>query len=267
MRQDMSKIFTRRQHRRGSGKSWRKIQRKGQSRRINSTPLEELPFFEAMSPEKGFRKRRLGYGPLHKYLRSQAGRLWSEVYSEICAQCDLRSAAQQRFRESLNVEQNVLLIGGKPFEPKGCYQIWHRSHWVHPETGILMAPTEPEKRRYKSEQSTRRRRFSGFEKYRIDREHRLVYLDNLTQPAWYVVKLAAFPELLGCEYDYLIWDVVLDLHPSDWHLHTLRAEWGGDYFAVEKHRAKSKLIRRYTSAKDCKQLSAHDHRLPPGRLA
>lgn len=265
MREDMSKIFTRRQHRRSRG--WRKELGKGQSRRIASTPLEDLPHFEAMSADKGFRKRRLGHGPMRKYLQSQTGRLWSEVFSEICAQCDLRSAAQKQFRQSLAVAENVVLKDGKPYESSGRYQVWHRSVWVHPQTGILMAAAAPAKRCYSAESGARRWRFSGFEKHRIDREHRLVFLENLEEPAWYVVKLAALPDTVSDQYEWLVVDAVLRCSLDDWHREELRAEWGGDFYAVQKYRAGGKLIRRYTGKSKSKRVDAHDYRLSPGRTA
>lgn len=67
---------------------------------------------ESLPEREGMRKRHPGYGPipgdrlnpLVRYLRSNTGRPWDKVYSELCENADARSLRGWHFREHVWME-------------------------------------------------------------------------------------------------------------------------------------------------------------------
>lgn len=127
------------------------------------------------------RSRCQNTNPLRRYLASKVGQPWNDVFSDICANNDLRNYVQGEVREHITwmVHTNVEVIEGEPIATDG-YRIW-RDFWVHPETGVLMSV--PKGKRY---------RWRGWKT-----DHEQVAIDALTKYVkvdgiWYKVTFKPF---------------------------------------------------------------------------
>ncbi|MEH2347551.1 MAG: hypothetical protein V7K55_06020 [Nostoc sp.] len=86
-------------------------------------------------------------GPLRRFLRSQVGQPWNEVYSQLCQRLDPNTMAGQHVIGHVwdYVERHVEIIDGgfysKPYQGYGMQlNTNHRDRfYIHPETGILCA--------------------------------------------------------------------------------------------------------------------------------
>jgi hypothetical protein len=114
------------------------------------TPIEDWPSREGMKRRwrggnKGFTDH---FGPLRRYLRSNVGRPWNKVYSEICAGLRGRFPTREHFLTHVFeiVERHAVLIDGVPHHASGLLNGWpiRASHWcgfyVCPKTGLLREP-------------------------------------------------------------------------------------------------------------------------------
>jgi hypothetical protein len=120
---------------------------KGYLKTLQRTPIEELPGRE------GIKERWRGgskwltdlLGPLRRFLRSNVGRPWNLVHSEICVQ--LRRAFPERenlIRHVYNyVERDVNLVDGVPCHRGGMLhgtplrRRYGPEFYVCPRTGLL----------------------------------------------------------------------------------------------------------------------------------
>lgn len=127
------------------------------------------------------RSRCHNYNPLRRYLASRVGQLWNDVFSDICANNDLRNYVQGEVREHISwmVHDNVEIVDGKPHATDG-HLLW-RDFYVHPDTGVLMKV--PSGKRY---------RWGGwktkYEQIAIDAETKYVRVDGI----WYKVSFRPF---------------------------------------------------------------------------
>lgn len=127
------------------------------------------------------RNRCHNYNPLRRYLASKVGQLWNDVFSDICANNDIRNYVQGEVREHIGwmVHENVEVVDGKPRATDG-YVIW-RDFWVHPKTGVLhAAPRTSYKRRWI--------RKTEWEQVPIDAETKYVKVDGI----WFKVTFKPF---------------------------------------------------------------------------
>jgi hypothetical protein len=80
-------------------------------------------------------------GPLRRFLRSQVGQPWNEVYSKLCQRLDSNTMAGQHVLSHVwdYVERHVELIDGIPYHKSRNRLAQNRrlQLYVHPETGIL----------------------------------------------------------------------------------------------------------------------------------
>lgn len=82
-------------------------------------------------------------GPLRRYLRSNLGRPWNKVYSEICAAADARSLRGMHLRQHVawEVERACVLDGRDVVVASyGGYRPVRR-FYVHPKSGLLRFAT------------------------------------------------------------------------------------------------------------------------------
>jgi hypothetical protein len=93
---------------------------------------------------KGSRRHGRGHSPypFDRLLTSRLGRLWDDVYSELCSEFDSRSFAGYRFRDNLDwhVYQHCWIgaeTGTVYSDHRGCVTALSDEHYVHPWTGIL----------------------------------------------------------------------------------------------------------------------------------
>lgn len=86
-------------------------------------------------------------GPLRRFLRSQVGQPWDEVYSKLCQRMDSSTMAGQHVLSHVwqYVERHVDLIDGIPYSKPHAYSRIRLDRcrgdqfYVHPQTGLLCA--------------------------------------------------------------------------------------------------------------------------------
>jgi hypothetical protein len=115
----------------------------------------EHPDYETLQPYR-LRSKRTKYfsdhlGPLRRYLYSQVGRRWDDVYSNLCQRLNTQTLAGQHVLSHVwgFVERHVEIVDGKPYRKDRCWS--PRYLYVHPDTGLLCqatrspsAPTRPD---------------------------------------------------------------------------------------------------------------------------
>jgi hypothetical protein len=139
MRDDMSKVVIERP-RWGS-------RRKSRKWGIRLRPIEGNEFEEQRKFVSSARRRQYGHdyrhstdvlGPLRKFLRTNVGRPWNKVYSELCAGLDKRKTTGQHIFDHLRweVETNCYIgADRKPYDHDRDRKI--TGFYVHPVTGLL----------------------------------------------------------------------------------------------------------------------------------
>lgn len=130
---------------------------KGNKKRVQNLDIEDYPY-----KEKNSRKRTgisFDPGPLDRFLLSRKGKLWDDVYREVCEACDSRNWNQRRIIEYLTgdpyfpcVNFNVEEKDGEIFDSKGnLLEIWKfNKFYVHPETKTLEVLSPRKKNKNKS---------------------------------------------------------------------------------------------------------------------
>jgi hypothetical protein len=92
---------------------------------------------------KGSRRHHRGHSPypFDRLLASRVGRLWDDVYSELCEEFDARSWAGHSFRRDLrwHVKTNCWIGAetGNIYTNDGYNWLVEDEYYVHPWTGIL----------------------------------------------------------------------------------------------------------------------------------
>lgn len=142
MRKDMFKVIVERPRR---GGKW------GKDGREANTPLEDLPKRQGMKKKHQDRKSlNENLKPLERFFKSQVGRPWDKIFSEVCENIDSNSTVQNHVRQHIPhiVKENVLVKDGRVYYRgyfwRGSYsELWSGDLYVDPRTGIL--------RKYKSD--------------------------------------------------------------------------------------------------------------------
>lgn len=175
-------------------------------RRRGRTPelevLERLPLRAGMKPRGQAWVKELSDNlrPLEGYLRSQVGRPWAKVYSELRARLNPRSAVQFHVVEHLfqMVERDVRIEGRAALMNPTDHPVSPGWFFVHPKTGLLSTPRGPVRARRPG------RAFSGPPVPRVERGKGgcLLFVGG----QWYEVRLAAIPA--DPEAQRALWDVV-----------------------------------------------------------
>lgn len=130
--------------------------------------------------------------PLRRWLRSQVGRPWDEVYSQLCRRLDTRTLSGQHIFSHVwdYVERYVVFVDGIPYSKEDTryplvktYRYERDRFYVHPESGILcQVKALPPKRKSKPEVSDRIR-LDAFREYRQ------------IEGIWYEITFRPFPAL------------------------------------------------------------------------
>ena len=241
MREDMTSVITGRPR---SGSSFRK--RKGVMRLLQRDP-DALPQRESMSPGRLHRddNSRLHSAPLYRYLRTQVGRPWNQVYSDIChgAPADTVNGRRLQDRISWAVDLQVERRGERLVVMPHGYSVG--GLYVDPDSGLLQStPTAP-RRRYPPYSR------KPFEVVDIDGdgEHRCVKVDG----TWYRVKLMPLPESeeeANSMEPGRKFDLILRLAASGKEKqlqdrnNPFRTLWDGDWLAVQKLQLSKKDMAR-----------------------
>jgi hypothetical protein len=121
----------------------------GKHGRRANLPDELLPKFEGMKRPHACRKGLTDLlGPLKRWLHSQVGRPWNDVYSEACAVIKSDSVIRAHVKTHLlefvqrdtfmhDGQASYLDTGGGVIRPVLAEKFFRRAFYVHPETGLL----------------------------------------------------------------------------------------------------------------------------------
>ncbi|MGF1579140.1 MAG: hypothetical protein ACFCD0_07230 [Gemmataceae bacterium] len=157
MRNDMKHVIIDRP-RFGAGDGGKSPTPKGKARQEQRIPLDERPKRESMSRHRlygwGCKQLNEHLGPLRRYLRTNCGRPWNDVFSEICEHLRIDSATQLHVHQ--HIEDYVLtttcLINGQVCDsrgnligqPRGNGWFWrHHLFHVDPRDGTLRQSPKP----------------------------------------------------------------------------------------------------------------------------
>jgi len=195
MRADMKHVIIDRPRTGGDGGKSRPP--KGSMRRWQRTPAEDYPRSESMA-----RGRRYGceckhlnehLAPLRRWLRSNCGRSWNKVYSEICTGLTVRSATSAHVRDHAEayVLKDTRLIQGVVCDSKGepinngSWRWHYQPFYVDPRDGTLR-------------QAPRRKRRQGEpqEPDHVDGKDPL-HQYRLLNGVWFEIEFAPYPALEG----------------------------------------------------------------------
>lgn len=194
------------------------------------------------------RSRCHSYNPLRRYLTSKVGQLWNDVFSDICANNDIRNYVQGEVREHISwmVHENIEIVDGKPRDTNG-YTIW-RDFWVHPVTGVLMLAPGYVRRRWV--------RRTDWEQVPIDALTKYVKVDGI----WYKVTFKPFIDDEFNDKDRVGSFDCIFLGSLSRSLETARRqlsyEWGAAVCAVKKRQIGSAEIKKMLKARDETQAKA-----------
>ncbi|MBW4614292.1 MAG: hypothetical protein KME21_13670 [Desmonostoc vinosum HA7617-LM4] len=168
-------------------------------------------------------------GPLYRWLRSQVGKPWNNVYSELSYRLNATTLSGQHILSHVwdFVELNVVLIDGIPYRKDNHKHRlgefnwrWRKQLYVHPEQMILCQiekiPNQPEIKR-----------------------NNLVILDpyhqyHLLNDIWYLITLADFPAT-QLAFDVLLKAVI--------NYETARQQYGRKIYAISKRQCNKKEIK------------------------
>jgi hypothetical protein len=172
-------------------------------------------------------RTRAGYGaralnenlaPLRRYLRSQVGRPWSKVFSEISANIDRRSTVQQHIYQhiddfiAIQVERrDGRLVDLKPgWRPVAANEGLLQELYVDPRTGLIRVNKDYQ--HWNAQRTERRKREQADldKRRRVIDEHTLLLL---LEGIWYRVGLEALPT--EPQYDVVLRRKVSHAEPDD----------------------------------------------------
>ncbi|MFN7931188.1 MAG: hypothetical protein U0Y68_25320 [Blastocatellia bacterium] len=142
----MSKVVIERPRRKSwdrspSVKTGRRIQRYDENKEYDDLPTREKYSMGWQGGKSNYKCFSDLLGPLYRYLRSNVGRPWDKVYSEMCEHLDFRKTTGRHIFE--HVQRYVSLhctVGedGKIYELTGWRpDIPVEGLYVHPRTGLL----------------------------------------------------------------------------------------------------------------------------------
>jgi hypothetical protein len=230
---------------RTGGDGGKSIPPKGSKKRLQKTPLEEQSKFQSNAAGRiyGWDCKQLNehLSPLLRWLHSQCGRDWDEVWSEICEGLSVRNATTAHVRDHAdNYVTKDCYIGENGDIYDSCGHVlnsgWRwKEFYVDPRDNTLReAPV------YNWTRTVRKRDWVPGD----DDNHRYYLLNG----AWYEVTLEDFP---GGSPHYAVWDGVIAM------------KWEGKKKYTGSHRSDCKnFYGREVYAGSKRQLGKRDiHRL------
>lgn len=187
MRADMSKVIVERPRKYKSNDAQA-------ARRRNDF---DGPQFLGIRAGYGYRALNENLSPLRRYLRTQVGRPWSTVYSEITSGLDRRNVVQQHVYQHLDdfiatqvqIRGDELIDLRRPLDWRGSNRI-RQELYVDPRSGLVRLNKRYSTwTREKAEQSRKRQVEVHSRRRVINDETLLLLLDGL----WFEVKMAPLP--------------------------------------------------------------------------
>jgi hypothetical protein len=237
MRSDMHKVVVERPRwNPGPGKNVRRA----------SLPDELLPKFEGIKRPHTRRKSFTDLlGPLERWLRSQVGRPWNDVYSEACAVIKPDSVIRAHIKTHLLefVERNTFMKESRVW----CYHhVWwsganeipmdelsgrRQQFYVHPETGLLCVV--PQRKRQRSAYDLNRLRLQMVRRWTSETQLLIQW-----HGCWFLCEMKPFREIqIIPPFDFL-WRMPLCLSHA-------REAYGRETICVGKRQLSSKDLKRY----------------------
>ena len=217
MRSDMDKVIVERP-RWGSRSPSRK---KGYRKFIQSMSVEDLPCQEPLLGRWKGRDKCLNehLGPMRRFLRSNVGRLWNDVHSDLCEHVSFDNAVQAHVLSHVYefVHRHVEVIDKS-------HVVLVQPHWwigrrlregemyVCPSSGLLKVVRHDRRRRPPT------RVFKSTSSQQLWRDG-----------AWWEVRVQKLPESPGDQ-----WDVWLERAVTELTIHDCQAAYGGKLFAISK---------------------------------
>lgn len=238
---------------RTGGDGGKSIPPKGSKKKFQKTPLDEQEKFQSNA-----RGRVYGYnckdlndhlGPLRRWLRSQVGRNWDDVWSEVCENLSVNGVMTKHVRDHVigYVEQNCIIDeegnicnsrGEKLF---GYYLA--KQFYVDPQDNILrLFETKPRwRRKYKRDWIEGK-----------DKDHRYYLLNNI----WYEVEFKPIPLFTprftwSKQYPIYVYDVVM---AANWKREDKKyngsekqqciSHYGSEIYAASKQQVNKQTIRK-----------------------
>jgi len=139
MRRDMKDVIIDTGRRGGHGKA--ALSRRARFKRLDA---DDMPSFIPNSRRRqyGWDSKELGdrINPLHSFLEANCGRLWDDVYSEICAAADMRTIRGYHLRQHV---WNLVVPNN--------YDVGHHRRYgpffVHSDGTLQLEATTPRRRR------------------------------------------------------------------------------------------------------------------------
>jgi len=242
MRPDMDKVIVERPRRKGH--AW--LKPKGYRRRLARYGEDGPPRREGMKQRWGHGTKWLNehLGPLRRYLDSQVGRPWDQVFSEICAHINRDSAVQDHVRDHVDdyVTTHVVVIDGVPCDGEGgrmygtpLHQLPGRGpRWyVCPRTGLLRR-VEPARERPAPPKAP-------LAHVRVSETLQCRFLGE----AWHLVTLAPLSTTPGGLALGRAVDVLLGRPVSGMTANEARQRYGAAVYAVAKRRLARRELRDY----------------------
>jgi hypothetical protein len=227
MRKDMSKVIVERPRR---GRS-RAGLRPGRTRRVeddDGAPLHAARGGRAPQRDKPVKTKFLNetLNPLRRYLRSQVGRPWNKVYSEISAHLKPTSTVQQHVRDHIEdfvaihtrMRAGAVVAAGRWGGERPLHDEYRR-FFVHPRTGLLRE--NPHYRSW-SRASRDKRAAEARELFARMREiDAKTQLHKLKDDIWWEVKLGGIGD--GTEPDVVLQAGLSDMAPEKLYGRSARA--------------------------------------------
>ena len=212
-------------------------------RRRGSLPYDLLPRHEGIR-RPYFNRKWFGehLGPLKRWLRSNVGRRWDDIYSEACRVIKPNDVVRLHIRTHMMqyVERNTFMR---------CGEVWYLSGWgeapvssirsstpwprfyVHPETGVL----------HEAQQSKRKRRHwprsdseTGLAEKRINKNLMLMKIEGF----WFACELRPYSE--APEIPPL--DCVVKMRVSEPHAYQM---YGRSVYCVRKQQLSRRELKKH----------------------
>jgi hypothetical protein len=208
---------------------------KGSRKRLQRTAAEDQPKYESTARHRlygiGCKQLNEHLAPLVRWLRSQRGRSWDDVWSEICDGLSVRKATTAHVRDHADefVERNCILVDGEVCDSRGAPLSigWRRCRfYVDPRDNTLREV--PIRRRHRSVPRCREW-VPG-----ADDAHRFYLLNGI----WYEITLEPLPAS-GMVHDFLLLAWV-DRNSCDWYR---RYGWAV-YAAAKRQLGKGEIRKR-----------------------
>lgn len=140
MRSDMSKVVTERPrygHANPSKKTALHV------RRYEEGQFDDLPkrISSGRHRQHGWNAKEFSdrIGPLRRFLQSQVGKKWNEIYSELSQSLDKRSLTGRHIWQHvwMEVERDVRIESDGKIRSRFPYSYIIKGLYIHPKTGIL----------------------------------------------------------------------------------------------------------------------------------